>query len=642
MTTDPASRQPPADLIERILESLHYCLASTLLQTDDLLFALASSTEEGQEVNLHLDTLRFLRTLRSPLPLETSTVLRTLWTEETTHARQPPVAETAYVQSAITRHIEALHHPLIDVIRRRLSSARPEARAHLPVHAFDPAVIVQAIASALAGYGATENISTLVIRLLDQLLAPALGEFYAEIDQMLAAHGLAPERSSTLQIDHEASGVMDKAGLLEHLDHLQSRARQGADAEQALWVRGLPRLPDGAALPPKLKRPMELMGLLVYDTLTDEGITPGFKPILAKLHIPLLKAALLDDKVITQSRHPVRQAWQRLSECAKQPDAATQASTHDCQRLVDQLTDAFKRDLVVFDTLRDELTRLRNNAGPGVVMAVEQPAPAKISFEEASSLALATLRHALTGKRVPSSVRAFLMQAWSPLLMHLAQTEGTSAGLFEQASALMGKLIGQTAMPLQAGSGNPLETLESMLGLMTSRQGLPQGMDGLLPILRQELEATRRTSLIPSPLPSPAPPALTTLSTAPGTPSVTPGKPEPMPSPQHHVPRNLIDNYLRLAMHAGDWFLVHSGTDQPARRLKVFHVDPLRGVLVFSDRLDSPVMERPFTAFVDDLLNKLSRPVFEEERHTQALKQLRAQLEQDRQGAEQPAGGTSS
>lgn len=643
MTSDHSSHQPSADLIETILEALQYAIATTLLQTDDLLFALASGTEEGQEINLHLDTLRFLRTLRSPLPLETSTVLRALWANTTPDREHGASAGTQYALSAITGHIEALHHPLIDTIQRRLSSASAEARAGLPTDALEPRVIVQAIATALASYGASEHINMLVIRLLDQLLAPALGEFYLEAGQALAAHGLSTERSTSLHIDHEASGVMDKAALLDHLDQLQVASLSDSGSGHDLWIRGLPRLPDGATLPFNLKRPMELMGLMVYDALTNEGIPSSFKTALTYLHVPLIKAGLLDERVITQPQHPARQLWQGLTELALLPDAETAPWQQAFDRLIEQLIEDFKRDLAVFTTALDALDHLRDvsvlsDAPPPVQ---DEPSPTKISFEEASGIALDSIRNALASQRVPGSLRAFLMQAWGPLLMHLAQSGGLDSDAFAQARQLMARLIQQTAVPLQPGQGNPVETLQLMKELLVSNHRMPQSMDCLLPALQEELEAAHKASLRPaSAEPMPPPPTPAKPHVAPPSSAAEPLPPiEPIPvGPKYHIPAIHIDNYLRLAVQAGDWYLVYAGPGLTARRLKVFHVDPLRGVVMFADRLDIPVMERIFTNFIDDVLDGLSRPVFEEERHIHALKRLRLQLDQ---GQKNQGGETS-
>ena len=646
MTSDHSSHQPSADLIETILEALQYSIATTLLQTDDLLFALASGTEEGQEVNLHLDTLRFLRNLRSPLPLETTTVLRALWANPTPDREQGASAGAPYALSAITGHIEALHHPLIDTIQRRLSSASAEARAGLPSDALEPRVIVQAITTALASYGASENINMLVIRLLDQLLSPALGEFYMEADQALAAHGLSTERSTSLHIDHEASGVMDKAALLDHLDQLQAASLSDTGSGQDLWIRGLPRLPDGATLPFSLKRPMELMGLMVYDALTNEGISPSFKTTLTHLHVPLIKAGLLDENVITRPQHPARQLWQELTELALLPDADTAPWRQTFDQLVTQLVKDFKRDLALFTTALDALAHLRDvsviNDVPSPIQ--DAPSPTKVSFEEASSIALDSIRNALASQRIPGSLRAFLMQAWGPLLMHLAQSEGLDSDAFAQARQLMVRLIQQTAIPLQPGQGNPVETLQSMKELLVSNHRMPQSMDCLLPALHEELEAAHKALTMPSSAevkptgsPTPMPEKSRVAPPSSATEPVLPIEPAPT-GPKYHIPAIHIDNYLRLAVQAGDWYLVHAGPGLTARRLKVFHVDPLRGVVVFADRLDTPVLERIFTNFIDDVLDGVSRPVFEEERHIHALKRLRLQLDQ----GQKPHGSETS
>lgn len=646
MASDHASHQPADDLIETILEALRYTFASILLQTDDLLFALAGSAEHGEEVNIHLDTLRFLRTLRTPWPQEASTALRAIWDGERLQPHDGENDAIRYALDALSRHIEALHHPLVDSIERRLEAATPENRAFLATDAVRPSNMVQALGQSLLGYGTTAEINILVIRLLDQLLAPALGDFYAEVEQALAARGLTTERSHSLAIDHEASGIMDKAGLLEHLDRLQAHSAQDPGAEQELWVRGLPRLPDGATLPPALKRQMELIGLMVYDSLTEEGIPPSFKTSLTRLHIPLLKAGLIDETLITQPGHPARRLWQGLIELAHAEDAEQAPWREDIHGLVEHLVHHFGRDLSTFDHALAEFARVRQAVQEAPQATPPRQAVPQATFEEARVSALDSIRTALAGKKVPNALRAFLMQIWGPLLMQLLQNEGTSSESHGHACELMERLILQASTAHHAGQ--PVDTLNVMLDFMQARQVRPQVADCLIGQLREALLETSQKQAKPSPTEPPALQPAPTPSAPPATPAVTstvtpvPLRAEPAPaapaSAPHPIPAQAIENYLRIAVMPGDWYLVHAGEGQTARRLKVFHVDTGSGLVVFADRLDTPVLDRPIPAFVEDILEKRSRPIFEEERHIHALKQLRQKLEQPPGDARQAKG----
>lgn len=612
MNTERASR-PSGELVETILETLRYVFASILLQTDDLLFALAGSVEPGDELNVHLDALRFLRTLRSPWPLEASLALRAIWADEQGRApRNAGNDHLRYGLDAFSRHIEALHHPLIYSIERRLQSVSPEERSFLTVDALKPTTLVQALEQGLAGYGATPEINLLLIRLLDQLLAPALGDFYAEVEQTLASHGICPSHSTPLDIDHEASGIMDKTALLAHLDRLQAAAARNPATGQEGWSRDPLDLPKDATLPPPLKRRMELVGLLMYDNLTETDIPPTFKASLSRLRIPMLKAGLLDESLITRPDHPARRLWQGLIELARAPATAPapwQARVHG---LIEHLTHHFGHDLSIFDQAIQELAGIRQAAPPlprtastaltaSTASTAPSPAAPRISFEEARGSALNSIRGALADRKTPNILRAFLMQVWGPLLIQLLQDEGHGSGSHGQARELMEQLIQRSSAASRAEP--PVDTLNAMLAFMQARQLKPQMADYLIVQLKAALT-------------HPAPP---------------PASPSPMQrampaSPRPSIPAQAIEDFLRIAVMPGDWYLVHAGEGETARRLKVLQTDSTRSVVVFADRLDAPILQRPIQAFIEDILDQRSHPIFEEERHGHAMKQLRRQL----------------
>jgi hypothetical protein len=107
-----------------------------------------------------------------------------------------------------------------------------------------------------------------------------------------------------------------------------------------------------------------------------------------------------------------------------------------------------------------------------------------------------------------------------------------------------------------------------------------------------------------------------------------------LPQPSLALPQRVVDEFIRMAFQPGDWFLVHVAEGQVPRRLKAYHVDTTLGVLVFADRLEQPVLERPIGQFIDDVLAGRSHPVFEDERHAHALRQLRQHISTSLPGTE--------
>ncbi|MEW6764507.1 MAG: DUF1631 family protein [Pseudomonadota bacterium] len=608
-------------LIAPILESLEYCFASILLQTDDLLFALAGGTQQGDHINLHLDTLRFLRTLRSPWPHRLSEALLRSWEQP----GRPGADDRCELEAAgrqgletFSRHVEALHLPQIESVRQRLCRAAQEGRNDVPPpDGLDPAQLAHALACSLAAYEGPQSINALVIRLLDQLLAPALGDFYQEVDDLLASHRLLPLRDESLIHDPEATGELDRTALIAHLDRLQADMRDKPGICQTLWSQGLPPLPDGCTVPTELKRPMELMGALVYDTLTRDEVKPKARDTLACLYIPLLKAALLDSMVISNAHHPARRLWQELGKRLAEADASEEARITG---LVHEFVRRFEHDLGAFQATLGKLRTPQPPPGasrPSVIPAASQPSPSPVAssgsqpptgFAEAREATTESIRQALAGRRLPDGARTFLLRTWGPLLLNLAQAEGIHAASFHQACRLMHTLARQTALPISAKTGIQ-ETLNTMHAMLEARQLHPLEGAHAIARVREEIQA---------------------LAEAPIHAASSPTTPLPLTNDSAaHIPADALDTFLRTTLQPGDWFLVHLGPEQGPRRLKVFHVDVRQGMVVLADRLDRPVLDRPLHGFIDDMLADRSRPVFDDERHIFALNLLRQQIEKE-------------
>ncbi len=605
-------------LIAPILESLEYCFATILLRTDDLLFALAGSTGDGAHVNLHLDTLRFLRNLSSPWPHRLSEALCERWSKEPSRLPEDRCGLDAASWQGIetfASHAEALHLALIDSVQQRLLSAEREGMQHIPPpHGLAPAQLACALGRSLASYGAPPVINALIVRMLDQLLVPALGDFYQEVDDLLTSHGLESQRSESVITDPYATGVLDCPALLDHLDRVQAQALAQPDSLETLWSQGLPKPPEGCTLPPDLKRPMELMGALVYDTLSRASLPAADRSILAHLYIPLLKAALSDGQVITDLQHPARQLWQELrAQLAAANDFEREriaAIVQNLARRPGSEPHDFQSGLEALRTPppaapEPPTTPAGRQADSQVVQARSEPAP-DTSFAAARAAATESIRQALAGRRLPDAARSFLLRTWGPFLINLAQAEGVHSAEFDQACTLMHTLARQAVLPL---GGTPAihETLASMQAFLATRPRPPLEGARAIDALRDAIHSLARVQPLAS------------------APSTTPACVEAAAAPP--IPAEALETFLRHTLQPGDWFLVHLGEEQAARRLKIYHVDAQQGIVVLADRMDRPVLDRPLRDLVEDMLALRTRPVFDDERHTYALQQLRQEIQ---------------
>lgn len=609
---------PSKTVHEAILTALQETLSTVLLRAEELLFTLAAQSGDARSVDLHLDTLRYLRDLRGK---GMGTILHGLQEPQTPSA----TAGAARVLQALERlalHVEAVHFETLAAIERELVPFG--ADGDRLIRSLRPQSLSAALAIHLMEQPASPAIQLLLIRLLEQLLVPALGETYRDSLALLKLHRPAGSQGVHGEdIDHTASGVMQRDALLAHLDAIQARPCDPAsppDPDLSV-LRGIPDLPPGATLAPDIQRLMDLMGLMVYDAVTDPSIPPGFKASLLRMRLPLLKAALLDREVLHDTRHPVRQLWSRLIELARAPGAEQAPWRSRVEHVIAQLCKDFARDLGIFTRALDKLRSteyLPRDIAPAMARgSTAQPSPS-LSFNAARHAATQAIHTTLAAHgTIPPAVRTFLLQTWGPLLLMVAQRAGPQGEPWDQAVGMMQELIGLT----DAGGKNLRERREPLLARMQDtlrHYGLEQrGFLKALESLRQALDDHAATQALPA-----APPA-----------PLAPSFPTPQPAPPALPPR-AVEEFLRAAVQPGDWYLVHLAEGQAPRRLKAYHVDRELDMVVFADRMGRPVLDRPIALFIADVLAGRSRAVFAEERHDYALRHLRQALSSSSPGME--------
>lgn len=616
---------PITPLRQACLTAFRDALGAILLQAEELLFALAGQSSEGSAVDLHLDTLRYLRSLRSDGAQAITRHLAEQWEGGKADAEVDPLVSQALGRLAV--HAEAVHFEALAAIERGLQAAGAEAA--FSMDDLRPQAFTSAIAAYLAKQPAPPPVQLLLVRLLDQLLVPAMDEMYQRIKQVLEPHSRAGEGHAQGEtVDHTATGVMERDALLAHLDAIQSRvcSRIPDQVTELHQLRGVPELPHDVALAPELQRLMDLMGLMVYDAVTDPGLSTSFKTTLLRMHLPLMKAALLDREVLHDAKHPVRQLWSRLVDLARVPNAEQAPWRPRVERIIGSLCSDFAHDLGIFSTALEKLRTaeyLPRDIAPAMERAASQRTPV-VSFNEARTAATQAIHTTLASHgTVPQPLRTFLLQTWGPLMLLIAQRTGPQGDDWEQAHGMMRELVrlsaaGDTSRP---GGAEPL--LHRMQETLR-RHGLEQrGFHKTFEELRQALESTAPETKKPD---AAAPPASES--------SPPPAQPPALPQPSLALPQRVVDEFIRMAFQPGDWFLVHVAEGQVPRRLKAYHADTSQGVLVFADRLERPVLERSISQFIDDVLAGRSHPVFEDERHGHALRQLRQHISTSLPGTE--------
>jgi hypothetical protein len=291
-------------------------------------------------------------------------------------------------------------------------------------------------------------------------------------------------------------------------------------------------------------------GVLDY-IYEDRYIPDEMKTILGRLQIPILKAALIDRRVLGDAQHPARRFFDTLAAASvdlKPERAHDRALIELGDRLATRVRDEFDQDLGIFETAQKELDQFLAAERAEADRQVEAAVPSLLAEDRraaARSEAAAALEARLAGRVVPAAIRAFLDHECVERLTTISMEHGTESAEWIAQLALLDDIVWSITPKTGAAAKKRLaEMLPKLLARI--KEGWPGDEEAqsrrqaLLSCLFDLHVASLKTAAAPAPAaPATAPTAQTVE--APAT------QAEPAP----HAPDAFDEQALTLIR--GDW-----------------------------------------------------------------------------------------
>ena len=336
---------------------------------------------------------------------------------------------------------------------------------------------------------------------------------------------------------------------------------------------------------------------MLFDVVFDEASIPDrLKAQIARLQIPVLKAAMLDRNFFSQSNHPVRRMLDAIATLAVHlPDNETGNARLDAiSQVVSRVLDSFEQDIAVFESAAAELETLGSTLEEKLEETVDvslQPDIAQIKQAERAELAPVIvhdfINRALKDQPVVDTVREFLRRDWAQLLTLDYINEGEQGAHFNSHVETMRELI---------WSVQPKADMDARLMLVRILPGLLKRLrEGTAEIeLSQKLSDRFFATLVilhanavrpnaqPVPLPDITPEEIEELTPAPATPEpvavATAAEAEP-------VAPEVEDEFTQRAraLNKGDWVEFHYD-DGTFRWARLGWISSIRNTYLFSDQ----------------------------------------------------------
>lgn len=189
---------------------------------------------------------------------------------------------------------------------------------------------------------------------------------------------------------------------------------------------------------------------MLFDVVFEETALPDrLKAQIARLQIPVLKAAMLDRAFFSQPHHPVRRMLDAVATLAVHlPDTeAGNARLETISCVVGRVLENFEQDMALFAEAADELEALHasldNRAEEVAVVSLREDIDA-IRRAERAELAPVVVHDFINralGEEAPESVREFLRRDWAKLLTRDYIEEGDQGAHFNSHVETMRELV---------------------------------------------------------------------------------------------------------------------------------------------------------------------------------------------------------
>ena len=190
------------------------------------------------------------------------------------------------------------------------------------------------------------------------------------------------------------------------------------------------------------------MVAMLFDFIFDTKDLPdGIKALLARIQIPVLKAAMLDRAFFAKKSHPSRLLVNALAQAGLgwSPVMGQEDPLYmKISAIVHEILDNFSDDLAIFDEQRVELEAFlaeEEKAAEANIQSTAEEINQRDRQQIAVAVAKAAIERRIEDCPVPNFLAAFLRQKWEGTLAHIHQHDGEESEAWGSAVATLEDLV---------------------------------------------------------------------------------------------------------------------------------------------------------------------------------------------------------
>ena len=368
------------------------------------------------------------------------------------------------------------------------------------------------------------------------------------------------------------------------------------------------------------ERNIDFVGMMFNAIADDDSITDVVTDLVTRLHVPVIKVALNDERLFQDKAHPTRKVLNLIPKAGKSVTNTEDKLYGNIEHVVKDILAEHDVDVDSFYKAVDALHK---------IIHLEEETSANNEKEEQRSIlkehgrtvVVAELRKYSIGRRIPKDVQPLILKHWATLMLNRYIKHGNESELWTQSSMLC-KLIIDMLQPVKH---------KFQLEQLTNQY------NALIEVVNDELYETKqdKTSIDIQ---------LTTLK---NTFEKMIDKHAHLMIDGENISRakidyvvqkemaeydaamarikeeeeSVVDKVARLPTYVkpGVWFEIYNGEDHPVRRLKMSVILIETGKIVFVDRKGIKGIEKDAGEFAEELNNNKSRIIADHSTFDHAL-----------------------
>ncbi|WP_457668717.1 DUF1631 family protein [Thiolapillus sp.] len=280
---------------------------------------------------------------------------------------------------------------------------------------------------------------------------PTLQEIWQFVRQ-LAPQGVAGATGAGTA-DNLHLPVLPRNNVMDALSNMQSAALSDLDLENVEWNAVQDRIREQLSQTLCLdeegnathrfgeqeQQTIDLIMMLFDQVLDDANLPDAMRALIARLQIPLLKAAIADASFIDDKQHPARRLLNDLAAASvgwrDDGDRSEKSLYVQVKHAVDRIVHEYAQDIALFDEVREDFAIFMEKRAKLKKMLEDRLTQA-VSGEEKLEVAqqrVEEVLHELGVAYLPATAREILEKPWKKLMTILLLREGEEGNNWQKA-----------------------------------------------------------------------------------------------------------------------------------------------------------------------------------------------------------------